>query len=308
MKQLLALVIPLLLTLPSPARSQLVDRIAAVVNDEIITTLQLQQELDRRGDGAASPEERRKILEVLIEDALVRQRVEELGLKVTDEELEAAILDVQKQNKLNREQLIEALRLQGMEFEEYRENLRRQIVRFKLLGREVQSKVEVTGGEVRDYFREHIDEYREDPNLRLNRLTFPIPPKAGKEQIEAGRRLADEALTRLRQGENFTSVLLLYSADRRADGGDMGTFRAGELTPEFERAVQGLSAGEVSGVIETPQGFHILQVTERNPGRVRQFDSAKDEITKILSEKKSEEQMKKWAEGLKKKAHIDVRI
>ena len=74
---------------------------------------------------------------------------------------------MQKQNKLTREQLVQALQFEGMAFDEYRENLRKQILRFKLLGREVQSKVEVTNQEIRDYFRQHIDDYREAPFVRI---------------------------------------------------------------------------------------------------------------------------------------------
>ncbi|MBE0597940.1 MAG: peptidyl-prolyl cis-trans isomerase, partial [Desulfuromonadales bacterium] len=207
MKILCVLATALLMTLPLTGRAETVNRIAAVVNDEVITTYQLEKELAEQGV-EKSPAARRQALEALIEETLISQRVEALGLKVTEEELEAAIEDVQRQNKLTREQLVEALRSQGMEFTEYRENLRRQILRFKLLGREVQAKVEVTSQEVRDYFRAHIDDYREAPNVRLNRLTFPIPPRASEEQMATIRQQAAEALARLRGGESFTSVLL----------------------------------------------------------------------------------------------------
>ncbi|MBE0596978.1 MAG: peptidylprolyl isomerase, partial [Desulfuromonadales bacterium] len=92
------------------------------------------------------------------------------------------------------------------------------------------------------------------------------------------------------------------------EGGDLGTFRAGELTAAFETAVSSLQPGEVSEIIETPQGFHLLEVSERNPGRVQQFDSVKDEITRILTERNTEERFKQWSKGLRQKAHIEVRI
>ncbi len=88
----------------------------------------------------------------------------------------------------------------------------------------------------------------------------------------------------------------------------MGTFREGELTASFAQAVRDLQEGQTSAVIETPQGFHILQVSERHAGKVQQFDSVKGEITKILSEGKTQAGMKEWSEGLKKNAHIEIRI
>lgn len=306
-KSILAAVLLLLFALPAVART--VDGIAAVVNDEIITTHQLDKELQNAGQLPADQRDRlrKEVLGRLIDDALIRQRIKELGLKVGDEELEAAIQDVQKQNKLTRPQLEEAVKAQGMGFDEYKENLRQQILRFKLMGRDVQSKVEVTNEEIRDYFRQNIDKYREEPTVRLNRLTFPLPEKATAELQSAVLRRASEALKHLRKGEPFDSVLQAF-AEKGAEGGDMGSFEAGQLTPSFAAAVRDLKVGEVSEPVPTPRGVHLLQVVERNPGRVRQFDSVKEEISRILKERKTESRMKEWSEGLKKKAYIDVRI
>lgn len=317
MKRLFVLVAMLLLAPLCGVRAETVSRIAAVVNDELITTHQLDRKVAERlaaEGGGQKPSEaemdalRRSVLSDLVEEALVRQRIDELGLKVTDEEIEAAIQDVQKQNKLTREQLIQALQFEGMTFEAYRENLGKQILRFKLLGREVQSKVEVTNQEIRDYFRAHIDEFREPAYVRLARLTFPLPAKAAAAQIEAVQAKAEAALARLRRGEDFYGVLLASTADQSAEGGDLGTFRAGELTAAFERAVQGLKEGEVSAVIETPDGFHILRVEERSPGKIRQFDAVQDEIQKAIFDQKTEARHKEWAQSLRKNAYIDIRL
>lgn len=299
----------LLLALAAPAGGAQVNGIAAVVNDEIITTHQLDKELQNAGQLPDAQREklRKEVLDRLVEEALLKQRIKELGLKVGDEELEAAVQDVQKQNKLTRSQLEEAVSSQGMAFDEYRENLRQQILRFKLVGREVQSKVEVTSDEIREYFRQNIDRYREEPSVRLNRLTFPLPEKATAEQQSAVLKRADEALGRLRKGEPFEAVLGAV-AGQGGEGGDMGSFEAGELTPSFAEAVRDLKVGEVSEPIPTPRGVHLLQVVELNPGRVRHFDSVKEEIARVLKERKTEARLKEWSEGLKKKAYIDVRI
>jgi len=306
-----------LLLLPAlcPA-AQTVSRIAAVVNDEIITTHQLDREMAERlaaeggkDIGAEKMEAmRRELLSKMIDDVLVRQRSEELGIEVTEEEVEAAIDDIQKQNKLSRQQLIDALEYQGMPFDSYRDNMRQQILRYKLIGREVQAKVDVSDREVRDYFRQHIDDYREEPKMRLSRITFPIPDKATEVQVDAIRNRAEEALERLRQGEDFYAVLLSYSAEQRADGGDMGLFAEGELTPAFDRAVRDLQEGEVSGVVQTPKGFHLLQLQELIPGSIRKFDAVRPEIRETLEKEKTEQRFKEWSKGLQKGAYIDIRL
>ena len=302
----------LVLVLALPVGAQTINRIAAVVNDEIITTYQIEQELRTLAPAdlppGRGPVVRQEVLDRLIEEALLQQRIRELGIKVGDDELEAAIQDVQRQNNLTRPQLEEALRIQGMEFEEYKESLRTQVLRFKLLSREVQSKVEVSNEEVRDYFRENIDRYRENPSVRLSRISFPFPDRASREKIEAVRLRAEEAHARLLRGESFTNVLLSYSPGGEAEGGDMGRVEGSDLTPSFARAIRGLQEGEVSEPVETPHGIHLLQVTEVNPGRVRQFDSVKDEITVALKEKMTEERLKQWSKELRKNAHIDVRL
>ena len=307
-------IIAILLLAPGLAMAtKTVSRIAAVVNSEIITTRQLDQEVAERVKSGNIPASqmsdlRPQVLSELIEKTLLVQRADELGITVAEDEIDAAIDEVLKQNQLTREQLIEALQSEGMAFEKYRENLRQQILRYKLVGREVQARVEVTNTEIRDYFRENIEKYREDPFLRLSRMTFPIPAKAAADQVEAIRSKAQAALDRLKQGEEFYPVLLSYSADQSAEGGDMGTFAEGELTSAFERAVRDLKEGEISGLVETPAGFHILLVTERSSGKVRQFDTVKDEIQRILRDKKTEERFKEWSKGLRKEAYIDIRL
>ncbi len=316
MKRFFTLILCLLVLPAATAQAEIVNRIAAVVNDEIITTHQLNRELsEHRGNDRwqGLPEDqvgalRREVLSGMIEETLVRQRVAEVGIRVSDEEVEAAIEDVQRQNKLTRSQLKQALEAQGMDYDTYRETLRKQILRFKLLSREVQSKIEVTSQELRDYFREHIDDYREKPSLTLSRISFPIPTGATSAQIAAIQAKAEQALDRIRGGQDFYGVLLTYSADQSAGGGDMGTFAEGELVAVFEEAVAGLNEGEVSGLVESLDAFHILKVLDKDPGKIRQFDSVRGEIEKALKERKTEEGFKSWAAGLRQNAYIDIRL
>lgn len=308
----------LLLTPALPAAGETVSRIAAVVNDRIITTHQLRRAVDEYLAGEQvetplKPEQRRnlrqEVLNRLIEEALVQQKIEELGLEVGDAEVEEAIQDVQSQNQLTREQLRQALAAQGMSFEAYQENLRKQILRFKLIGREVQSKVEVTSREVRDYFREHIDDYREPPYMRISRLTFPVPAAASEQERQAVRARAAEARQRLAAGQELEAVLGKYAEQGLAEGGDMGVFHPGELSPVFDRAIRDLEQGAVSNIVEGPAGdLYLFKVDVREPGSIRQFDAVEQEIEKKLLEQDREERFQEWAKGLREDAYIDIRI
>jgi peptidyl-prolyl cis-trans isomerase SurA len=308
----------LLLLLSDPlVQAETVNRIAAVVNKDVITLYQIDRELEKRklGKGGLAqlsvPELdtlRQQALSSLIEETLVEQRVKALGIRVTDDEIEAGIGDVLIQNKLTRDELIQALSLQGMDFNVYRDNLRKQILRYKLLGLEVKSKVDVSKQDQLDYFRGHIEEYRQKPTIHIARISFSFPPNPTTAEVGAVRNTAADALAKLQQGREFFSVLFEYTAAKHAEGGDMGTFGEGELTPAFDRALAGLEEGQLSGLVETPESYHILKVIGRQAGSIRQFDAVKDEIAKILNEKKTDEAFKAWSEELSKTAYIDIRL
>ncbi|MDO3378453.1 SurA N-terminal domain-containing protein [Geoalkalibacter halelectricus] len=320
MKHALFLLLAVLLFGAAPAAAeQVLSKIAAVVNDDIITTYQLEKELtarlatEARGRNLPTEEVRRlrnEVLDVLIDEALVMQRVRHLGMSVSDEEVEEAITDVLRQNQITREQLSQALSAQGLSMEDYRERLRRQILRFQLIGHEVQSRVEVTTQDIRDYFRANIDNYRGNPTLTISYIAFTIPTDAqvSNVEVESIRTRAREAMRLLRQGEDMDSTLFIFADDPGVQGGELGTFTEAELSDAFARAVAGLESGAITELIESPEGFYILKVEERNPGPIRQFDAVKEEIRQHLLEENREERFREWSAGLKKDAFIDIRI
>jgi peptidyl-prolyl cis-trans isomerase SurA len=317
MKRFILFVALALMLAARPLPAETISRIAATVNQEVITTAQLDRELnsllsDEARQKDIPPERmaelRHKVLDKMIEDTLVLQRVKQLGLEVSDEELERAIEDVQTKNKITREQLTEALKAQGLTFPAYREQMRKQLLNFKLIGREVQSKVEITNQEMRDYYREHMADFRTEPYIHLSRITFRIPPGAGVNDLAALRAKATAAAGQLRQGEEFFQVLMQYATEPGVDGGDMGKFTEGSLSGAFNRALEKLSPGQYSDPIETAEAFHILRLDERNTGDTEPFEAVKEGIKEKLLEKKRQEALAEWAENLKKDADIEIRI
>ena len=308
--------IALFLVTAAPLRAEVVDRIVAVVNDDIITLHQLDQEMAKRFPGQVNsnlsgPElynQRKKVLSEMVEQTLLHQRTKELGLSVTQDDLDGALQDVEKQNNLTRAQLKQALESQGMKFDDYLDNLRNQILRLKLIGREVQSKVEVTNKETREYFRQHIDDYRLAPFVKLSRISFPFTAATTASEKRSLHFQAEDALDRLQSGDDFNAVLAIYKNEKVAEGGELGTFGKGELTPQFEKAISGLQAGQVSPLLETPQGYLILRVDERSSGGFRKYDQVKGEIEEILRKSNTEEAFKEWTANLKKNAYIDIRL
>ncbi|HKI50707.1 MAG TPA: SurA N-terminal domain-containing protein [Geothermobacteraceae bacterium] len=296
------------------AQAEVVSKIAAVVNNEIITThqldLKLTEYLASQAQGKIIPTEqmtamRHQLLDRLIEEELVQQKIKELKLSASDAEINEAITDVQRQNSITKEQLTLALQGQGLSFEAYRAKMRDQILRFKLIGREVQSKIDVTDQEIRDYFRDHIDDYREPPTIQLDHLRIPLPEQAGTLQIESAKQRAQQALDRLRAGETLAAVL----ADTEgATGGPMGLFKERELSPLIREALAGKQTGSYSEVVDTPTGLMVFHIVGRIAGSIRNFDDAKIEIRQKLTDQDREERFKTWTRELRKNAYVDVRI
>lgn len=305
----------LLCAVTVPAQAEMVSRIAAVVNSDIITTYELDQALNAqlaKAEKKPSPAQvgalRKELLSRLIEEELVQQRIRTLRLQVGDEEVENAILDVQRQNKLTREQLEQAVQAQGLTMAAYRDNLRKQILRYKLVGQEVRSKVDVSEREVRDYYRAHLEEYRLAPTVTLSAITFPVPEKAGVAEREAVRAAAREALERLRSGEAPDTVTLAYRDSFGATGSALGVIAEGELTPEFAKAVEGVEKGGLGTLAETGNAVILLRVDDRSSGGLRQFEAVRPEITQTLTDQKTDGRIKEWTQGLKQKAFIDIRL
>jgi peptidyl-prolyl cis-trans isomerase SurA len=308
------LVLLVFFTLSVPAQAEVVSKIAAVVNNEIITTHQLDLKLTdylaSKAQGKVIPQEqlkemRRQFLDRLIEEELVQQKIKSLKLTASDIEIEDAIKDIQRQNQITREQLILALQAQGLSFDAYREKMRDQILRFKLVGREVQSKVDVTDQDIRDYFRAHIDDYREAPTVELDHLRLALPERASTSQVASARDKAGQALLKLRSGTTLAAVI---AETEGAIGGKMGSLKEQELSPLIRDALVGTGVGDFSDVVDTPTGLMIFHVIGRSPGSIRNFDDVKIEIRQQLTDQDREDRFQTWTRDLRKNAYIDIRL
>ncbi|MDF1580966.1 MAG: peptidyl-prolyl cis-trans isomerase [Desulfuromonadales bacterium] len=277
------------------------NRTVAVVNDEIVTSYQLERALEAKAVAGREIDDalRQELLDKMIEELLLGQRIRELKLTVAAEEIDAAIDDILKQNKITREQLKQALSQQGIDFTAYRETLSKQILRFKLMGREVQAKVEVTNREIRNYFDAHARDYQRPPEVRILHFTLKDAGADARQTLAAVR-------TRLVAGEPLPQVLAAFAGDERVLGGEMGRFSERELAPEFVTAIKDLPDGAVSPIVAQNEMLHLLIVAERIPGGVTPLEDVKDSIAARLQEEKSQARFKEWIAELKKNAYIVI--
>ncbi|MDY0211888.1 MAG: peptidyl-prolyl cis-trans isomerase [Desulfuromonadaceae bacterium] len=299
----LACVLLLCVTVASAAdsRSEVVSRIAAVVNDEIITTRQLKEHLQEQPTEMGITQD--QMLQNMITDILMEQRAVQIGVEVSQADIDRAVKDVEQQNDITTEQLQQALEAQGMSMQQYYAQLKSQILRFKLTGIEVKSKADVTNREVRDYYTAHMDDYQRPAQIRLSRISLPLGSQGNATYAQA------EAMRKeLVAGRSVEEIVAAQPATLQVDGGDMGYFKPGELSPVFNEALAGLKAGQVTDILQSADVLHLLRVEESSSGRVAAFEEVKDEISAQLQRDKMEETYEAWRKGLRENAYVEIRL
>jgi len=299
----------------SPATATTLSRIVAVVNNDIITSYQLDQAVQENLRAMTNQNQltatqfdqlKKQTLDKLITDKLMDQKIKELGLEVSDAELSAAIGDVQRKNNLTEDALVNALAAQGMTMESYRDKISKEILHYKLMGREVNRKVLVTSGEIRDYFRDHIDEYRVPPKIHVRHIAYPVPEKATEQELAELHKQIDASRRMLLDGDDFATVVA--GQQGIADGADMGEMKETDLAPQLRELLAGLKKGDVTEPVMMNGSLHLFQVADRNPGDSHLFDRVKPEIEQLLKEQKADNRYQEWQSEIRAAAHIDIRI
>jgi peptidyl-prolyl cis-trans isomerase SurA len=308
-----------LLLAPAGAQARVVNAIAAIVNDDIITLYDVireaqpalrEEEKKAPLDDAARSKIRQTVLDQLVEKKLVEQKVRELNIKIGDDEIRQAIEDVKRQNKIDSQEAFKAaLASQGLSFDQYRAQLQEQLERLRLVSMEVRSKIQVGESEMRDYYEANLAKYSEEESFHARHIFFRISEKAPAGEIRRAMTTALLVLADAKSGKDFVELAKSYSEDpaARKDGGDLGIFKKGDMLPELEKTILAMKPGEVSELVVTPAGFHIIKLEERIKGKVKPFESVKAEIEDAIYRKKSEERFNQWAMELRSKASVEVK-
>jgi peptidyl-prolyl cis-trans isomerase SurA len=307
----------------SAQASTVIDRIAAVVNEEIVLESEVNQSAIQTfkaevGDADLSTAEgqrkydahRRKMLDMLIERVLVAQKAKEMKIEVTEDEVRAAADSVRTTNNLSPEQFAEALKQQGFAtIDDYRKAMRKQLLQLKVINQEVRSRISVPDDELRAYYAQSVRQATGDQmQVHLRQIFIGLPPGATAGQQEDKRRLATKVIGELRNGLDFTEAAKKYGDDAASKaGGDLGWLQRGDLPAELRETVAGMDQGDLRGPIASDRGFHILTLVEKKSGEVRPFEEAKEELRRQLYEQNMEKAIQNWTKELRRKAHIDIR-
>jgi peptidyl-prolyl cis-trans isomerase SurA len=306
--------------LASVCGATIVDKVIAIVNGEIITLSELERfrsEVRDRPTGTANPREerdeelqlKREILDHLIREKLVDQQCKKMAIAVSERDIDMAIEDVKRANSFTDEQLKMALMAERLSWKDFREQLREEVKRAKLLSRVVRGEINPEEDRLRDYYLKNIERFKEPDKIRASHILIATPQDADDLLVEALRYKGEMILERLHRGEDFGKLAQLCSNDVTAkNGGDLGYFKRGELIPEFERVTVNLEPGQISGLVRTKVGFHIIKVTEKKEGSVTPYEDVKNKVRNQYLEEESKRLFEDWLKKVREESFIEVRL
>lgn len=248
-----------------------VDRIVAVVNDQVITLRELEERAAgvaaqiRRSGGQSLPEEtlQRQVLERMVNDLVQAQLAKETGVRIDDATVEKTVQRIAEDNGMSLTNFRAALEREGVTMAKFRDDLRSELSIARLREREVDNAVIVTDAEVDTELARQARDEAGEVEFRLRHVLVAVPQQSSPEQVESRRRRAVQALTELRQGKPFAEVAAAFSdAPDSLQGGDLGWRSAARLPPLFLEAVRRLKPGGITDVLRSANGFHVIRLEE----------------------------------------------
>ena len=288
------------------------DRIIAVVDQSVITEQELADRIrtvstQLEKQGTQLPPDNileKQILERLIVDSLQLQLAAQTGLKVDDTQLDKTIERIAAQNKVSVEEFKTLLEKDGLSIRKFREDIRNEITIARLREREVDNKLNVSEGEVDNYLTTQASRGEEQDEFEISHILIRTPEDASPEDLQKAKTKTQEALQQLNNGKDFAQVSAAFSdAPNALEGGNMGWKNGAQLPALFLDSLKKLQVGEVAKPLRSPNGFHILKLTNRRGGTSSLVigQTHTRHILIKLSEVMSEKEAKRKMDGIKER-------
>ncbi|MDA2939023.1 peptidylprolyl isomerase [Acidobacteria bacterium AH-259-A15] len=295
----------------------ILDEIVAKVNQEIITLSDIKKELLSLKSGLRREiqnpqalerefqERKRTLLRNMIQNKILLQRGEELGVSANiDVDVAATLEQMRKGSGIpNLEVLDQYLRQQGSSLEQYRRSLKEKMIVDSLVQQFVYSKITLLTPEIEAYYQANIDRFTEAAEVELKEILFLTE---GKDKVQV-RKKAEEVLGKLQSGASFEDLAKQYSEGPTASrAGDIGSFKKGSMAEPIEEAAFQLEEGQFSGIIETEYGLQIIKVMSKKAARQKPLEEIRPQIVRELYQKKAEPGLKEFFESLREQSYIYV--
>ncbi len=301
-------------------QAEVADRIIAVVNDEVITLkeynealqpyLQKIEEAYQGKDKAIVVKQTKDaILQRLIDNLLIEYEAKKRGTNIKDEEVMNVLKDMLTRQNLEMKDYLKKLAKEETSLEAVKSEIRSQLMRMRLMRLEVKSKILVSDQEIGEYYDRHRDEYEGKEAVRIKQILLLISPNSSAAAVAKLKEDAGKIQKRALGGESFDALAAKYSqGPAAAQGGDVGFIEKGGMIPEIEKAAFSLPQGQVSHVIQSSVGFHIIKVIDKRGAGHKPITAVREEIKAKLEDEKLEKKYDEWITSVRKRSHIDVRL
>jgi parvulin-like peptidyl-prolyl isomerase len=297
---------------PGGAAAEIIERVVAKVNGQIITLSEFQSRqigaaqgarVDPQNVGAFLRQNNARILQEAIDEILILQKAEDSGIQAPPQWVEESIEGIRKDNNISSdEQFQEALAREGLTLAELRKNIENGVVRRIMMEREIRPKIEATDTELRaEYEKLKATEFTKPATVTLQEIL--VSEEAGG--AAAARQVAEKA----KAGEDFAALVKTYSSSAsRANGGDLGQLAQGEINPDIEKVAFALPVGGVSDPVPVEGGHRIVKVTAKTAGSTTPYEAAKDRVHDRLMMARFEKAYEAYVQDLRKTASIELRV
>lgn len=318
MRKISSLFLPVILSIALTSNAELVDRIVAIVNSEIVmdsdftnlkhklnSSSMIDDSLLDNIDMDTLAKDRQAQMNYLINEKILDSEVKRLNLSVTSDRVQMEIKEMAKRNGISSDEVLSAVKAQGMSIPEYQEFLKNRIERQNLLEQEIISKIRVTE---EDAFSEYLKRNPTSKNavseFKIAHILFRIKKNVAAESVAAN---AQDIYNRLKRGEKFELLAEQNSQDPDfSQGGLLGTFKSGEFSKDIEDAIKKIDVGDITPVIRTRQGFHIFKLLESKTIKDPKFEKEKPSITAQLVERNFKRQLKIWIQSKRDESFLKI--
>lgn len=288
--------------------SVVVDRVVAVVNDEVITLSDLQREVALYNKRNEVKQDSQHVLDDMIDRKLQMAAAKRNGMDVTDKELADAMDDVMKRNNMDTAKFTAAVAKEGLTLEQYKNELREQMTLSRLFNKFIRSGITIDEGEARAFYEKNIKAYTLPEEVRLRQIFLPLSSKAKPEQAAAVKQQAQAVYERAKKGEDFEALVREVSKGVTvSQDGDLGFMQREQAIPEIAKAIKSLKTGEITKPFLSAGGYNIILLEEvRTP--VTPYDKVRDELMNMLYQQKMEHTYRSWLQTLRGDSNIEKRL
>jgi peptidyl-prolyl cis-trans isomerase SurA len=297
---------------PALQGAKIVERIIARVNNEIITQRayeqeqeKLRQQLAQEHSGAELQaqfkEQSKNLLRDLIDQSLMVQKAKDLDINVETDVIKQ-LDDIRKKNNLGTlEDLETEIGKQGLNYEDYKDQIRRNLLMREVIGREVGSRIQLSRDDARKYYEAHKKEFQSPGLVRLGQILVSTE----KRKPEEAEKRANDAFAELKAGQRFAEIAKKYSDGPSAEqGGDVGFMKEGSLAPDVAAMVAKLDLNEFSNPMQTKYGYIILKILERYSSGIPKFEEVEQRVNEVLYDQRMQPDLRDYMKRLRKESYI----